>query len=67
MADGGAILRRDRAGDVDAVIATFAPDAELLSPLIGRAVFRGHDDLAIAPGPRLARHPAVLRRSLRSR
>ncbi|MGN2636579.1 nuclear transport factor 2 family protein [Nocardia takedensis] len=35
------------AGDVDAVIATLAPDAALVSPLAGRAVFRGHDDLRV--------------------
>ncbi|MEV0708208.1 nuclear transport factor 2 family protein [Nocardia aurea] len=35
------------AGDIDAVIETFAVDAELVSPLAGRAVFRGHDDLRV--------------------
>lgn len=35
------------AGDVDAVIETLVPDAELISPLFGRAVFRGHDDLRV--------------------
>lgn len=35
------------AGDVDAVIETLASDAELVSPLFGRAVFRGHDDLRV--------------------
>ncbi|UGT64408.1 nuclear transport factor 2 family protein [Nocardia asteroides] len=34
-------------GDIDAVIETFAADAELVSPLAGRAVFRGHDDLRV--------------------
>jgi hypothetical protein len=35
------------AGDVDAVMATLAPDAELVSPISGRMVFRGHDDLRV--------------------
>ncbi|MGW4126378.1 nuclear transport factor 2 family protein [Nocardia sp. NPDC004711] len=34
-------------GDVDAVIGTLAADAELVSPLAGHAVFRGHDDLRV--------------------
>jgi SnoaL-like domain len=35
------------AGDIDAVMATLAPDAELVSPISGRMVFRGHDDLRV--------------------
>jgi hypothetical protein len=35
------------ANDVDAVMATLAPDAELVSPISGRLVFRGHDDLRV--------------------
>ncbi|MFJ9370318.1 nuclear transport factor 2 family protein [Nocardia sp. NPDC101769] len=35
------------AGDVEAVLETLAPDAELVSPLAGRAVFRGHDNLRV--------------------
>lgn len=34
-----------RTNDQDALVATLAPDAELVSPLSGRMVFRGHDDL----------------------
>src|SRR5262245_25751892 len=34
-----------RTNDLDALAATLAPDAELISPLSGRMVFRGHDDL----------------------
>lgn len=34
-----------RTNDLDALVATLAPDAELISPLSGRMVFRGHDDL----------------------
>jgi hypothetical protein len=35
------------AGDIDAAMATLAPDAELVSPISGRLVFRGHDDLRV--------------------
>ncbi|HEY4824308.1 MAG TPA: nuclear transport factor 2 family protein [Solirubrobacteraceae bacterium] len=35
------------ARDIDALMTTLAPDAELLSPLSANAVFRGHDDLRI--------------------
>ncbi|WKG05045.1 nuclear transport factor 2 family protein [Mycolicibacterium sp. HK-90] len=34
-----------RANDIDQLMTTLAPDAELVSPLSGRMVFRGHDDL----------------------
>lgn len=33
--------------DVDGMLATLAPDAELISPLSGRMVFQGHEDLRI--------------------
>jgi hypothetical protein len=36
--------------DLDGLIATLAPDVELISPLSGRLVFRGHDDLRILLG-----------------
>ena len=35
------------ANDIDAVMATLAPDAELVSPISGRMVFRGEDDLRV--------------------
>jgi hypothetical protein len=35
------------AGDIDGLMATLAPDIELISPLSGRMVFRGHDDLRV--------------------
>lgn len=35
------------AGDIDALIETLSADAELVSPLIGSAVFQGHDDLRV--------------------
>ena len=33
------------ANDIDALMETLAPDAELISPISGRMVFRGNDDL----------------------
>jgi hypothetical protein len=33
--------------DMDGLIATLSHDAELVSPLSGRLVFRGHDDLRV--------------------
>jgi hypothetical protein len=38
------------ANDVDALLASLADDAELVSPLSGRFVFRGHGDLRILLG-----------------
>lgn len=38
------------ANDIDGLIATLAPDAELVSPLSGRLVFRGRDDLRVLLG-----------------
>jgi SnoaL-like protein len=35
------------AADMDGLMATLAPDAKLVSPISGRMVFRGHDDLRI--------------------
>lgn len=36
-----------KAGDIDTLMTTLAPDAELISPLSARLVFRGHEDLRI--------------------
>ncbi|MGV9818342.1 nuclear transport factor 2 family protein [Nocardia xishanensis] len=33
--------------DIDALMETLAPDAELHSPISGALVFRGHDDLRV--------------------
>jgi hypothetical protein len=33
------------ANDIDALMETLAPDAEVFSPISGRMVFRGHNDL----------------------
>ncbi len=35
------------AGDIDGIMATLAPDVELVSPISGRMVFRGSDDVGI--------------------
>ena len=35
------------AADIDALMETLTPDAELVSPISGRMVFRGHDDMRI--------------------
>jgi hypothetical protein len=39
-----------RARDVDRIVSTLAPDAVLFSPLSGRMVFRGGDDLRVLLG-----------------
>lgn len=38
------------AGDVDGFMATMAPDVEVVSPLSGRMVFRGEEDVRILLG-----------------
>jgi ketosteroid isomerase-like protein len=38
------------AGDIDGLMATLSPDIELVSPLSGRMVFRGADDLRVLLG-----------------
>lgn len=35
------------AGDVDAFMATMAPDVEVVSPISGRMIFRGQDDVRV--------------------
>lgn len=39
-----------RVNDVEAMLAALAPDAELVSPLFGRMVFRGRNDLRVLLG-----------------
>ena len=34
-------------GDVDGFMETLAPDVEVVSPISGRMVFRGHDDVRV--------------------
>jgi hypothetical protein len=36
-----------RVNDVDGMVATLAPDVELVSPLSGHTVFRGREDLRV--------------------
>ena len=43
-------LAATKARDVDRMVSTLAPDAELLSPLSGRMLFRGRDDLRVLLG-----------------
>ena len=38
------------ANDIDEIVATLAPDAEVVSPISGRMVFRGHADLRVLLG-----------------
>lgn len=35
------------AGDIDGIMATLTPDVELISPISGRMVFRGDDDVEL--------------------
>lgn len=35
------------ANDIDAIMATLAPDVEVVSPISGRMVFRGQDDVRV--------------------
>lgn len=35
------------AGDIDGILATLAPDVELVSPISGRMVFRGSEDVGL--------------------
>src|SRR6476620_10802396 len=34
-------------GDIDGIMATMSPDVELVSPISGRMVFRGEDDVRL--------------------
>ena len=43
-------LEATRANDVDGIVSTLAPNAELRSPLFARMVFRGRDDLRVLLG-----------------
>jgi hypothetical protein len=40
-------MHASEANDIEAMIETLAPDAELVSPISGRMVFRGTDDLRV--------------------
>jgi hypothetical protein len=39
-----------RTNDVNGMIAALSPDAELISPLVDRMTFRGHEDLRVLLG-----------------
>jgi SnoaL-like domain len=43
-------LDATRLNDIDRIVGTLAPDVELHSPLSGRMVFRGRDDLRVLLG-----------------
>jgi hypothetical protein len=43
-------LAATEAGDVDGFMAALSPDVEVVSPISGRMVFRGHDDVRILLG-----------------
>lgn len=43
-------LEATRIKDIDRIVSTLAPEAELVSPLSGRMVFRGCDDLRVLLG-----------------
>ncbi|CDO27882.1 nuclear transport factor 2 family protein [Mycolicibacterium porcinum] len=45
-----AFCEATRTKDLDALVATLAPDASLTSPLSGRMAFRGRDDLRLLLG-----------------
>ena len=45
-----AFLAATKARDIDRMVSALAPDAELVSPLFGRMVFRGRDDLRVLLG-----------------
>jgi hypothetical protein len=45
-----AYLAASEACDVDRLLDTLAPDAELVSPVSGRMVFRGREDLRVLTG-----------------
>lgn len=42
-----AYLAASKANDVDGLLAALTPDAELVSPIAGSMVFRGHEDLRV--------------------
>src|SRR3954452_23408210 len=43
-------LNATQTKDIDRIVSTLAPDAELLSPLSSRMVFSGRDDLRVLLG-----------------
>lgn len=43
-------LSASEAGDIDGIMSTLAPDVEVVSPISGRMVFRGQDDVRVLLG-----------------
>jgi ketosteroid isomerase-like protein len=43
-------LSASEAGDLDGIMAALAPDVEVVSPISGRMVFRGQDDVRVLLG-----------------
>ena len=43
-------LSASESGDVDGIMAALAPDVEVVSPISGRMVFRGQDDVRVLLG-----------------
>jgi hypothetical protein len=39
------------AGDIDGIMSALAPDVEVVSPISGRMVFRGQDDVRVLSPP----------------
>lgn len=46
----GRYLSASAVGDIEGIMAALAPDMELVSPISGRMVFRGSDDVRILLG-----------------
>jgi hypothetical protein len=40
-------LAASEAADVEGIVGALAPDVEVISPISGRMVFRGHDDVGV--------------------
>jgi ketosteroid isomerase-like protein len=43
-------LSASEAGDIDGIMAALAPEVEVVSPISGRMVFRGQDDVRVLLG-----------------
>jgi ketosteroid isomerase-like protein len=50
MDAGSHYCAASQAGDMKALVETLAPDAQLISPISGRMVFRGKGDLRVLHG-----------------
>lgn len=43
-------LSASEAGDIDGIMSALAPDVEVVSPISGRMIFRGQDDVRVLLG-----------------